>query len=303
MSPALACLALMALPEPAIDRPMARFGVIADIQYAAKPTEGARDYAGSLLRLRECVAALNREKLDFVVSLGDIVDGRGDQTAEDIRAVRRELDALDAPIRYVVGNHCLSAGRALYRREMPGRSTRFAFRVRGCEFIGLDALEVSLNGATPANQAEGRRYLAAHPRAQSYNGAVGPGQLEWLGAKLRSARSAGRPAILFCHNPILPAATHPGLLLWDHAEVTDLVERSGAVALWLNGHDHAGGYAEHGGVHYLTAPGMVEAGQSNAFAVIEVYRDRIEVIGSGTFPNRTLAVAPPGPRPSSTPPG
>ena len=55
-----------------------------------------------------------------------------------------------------------------------------------------------------------------------------------------------------------------------------------------HGHDHAGGYARSGGVHYVTVPGMVEAPEKNAFAVVDVYDDRLDVRGFGSVPSRTL---------------
>ena len=58
--------------------PQFSFGVVADIQYADQASAGRRDYRGSIGKLESCVAAMNREKLDFVIQLGDLVDSGAD---------------------------------------------------------------------------------------------------------------------------------------------------------------------------------------------------------------------------------
>jgi hypothetical protein len=70
--------------------------------------------------------------------------------------------------------------------------------------------------------------------------------------------------------------------------VRKVIEAGEAAVLYLNGHDHNGGYATEDGVHYVTLPGMVESGADNAYAVIEVYGNRLELIGAGTATSRRL---------------
>ena len=51
-----------------------KFGVIADPQYADKKPAGSRHYRQSLAKLEAAIAELNKESLDFVVTLGDLID-------------------------------------------------------------------------------------------------------------------------------------------------------------------------------------------------------------------------------------
>ena len=60
------------------------------------------------------------------------------------------------------------------------------------------------------------------------------------------------------------------------------------VVAYFAGHDHAGGYAVRRGVHHVTVKGMVEAPTENAYAVVEVYQDRLREIGCGKEPTREL---------------
>ena len=63
---------------------------------------------------------------------------------------------------------------------------------------------------------------------------------------------------------------------------------AGTVRLVLSGHDHLGGH-ELGdtGVPYVTLEAMLEA-PDNAYGIVAVYADRIELKGHGTVTSRTF---------------
>jgi manganese-dependent ADP-ribose/CDP-alcohol diphosphatase len=124
--------------------------------------------------------------------------------------------------------------------------------------------------------------------AQEWDGAVGDEQRAWLRGVLRKAQQAGERAILFCHHPALRESSTPAHLLWDHEEVVKVVDEFPNVAAFMNGHDHNGGYAARRGVHYVTFPGMVESGAATSYTLVDVYRDRLELRGTGSAPSRTL---------------
>jgi putative lipase involved disintegration of autophagic bodies len=72
--------------------------------------------------------------------------------------------------------------------------------------------------------------------------------------------------------------------------VLNLLKQYPAVKAWINGHDHAGGYAFYQGIHHLTLPGMVESAPgNNCYAIIQVYPDRLVIEGKGTTASRNLA--------------
>jgi hypothetical protein len=124
---------------------------------------------------------------------------------------------------------------------------------------------------------------------------VGKEQLAWLEETLVDATKRGQRVVLCCHFPILLEASSPSHLLWNHETVLSLIEKYPCTVAWFNGHDHAGGYAEHNGIHHVTFAGMVEAPKQNAYAVVDVFADRLEVRGFGKQKKHTLrlrAVAP-----------
>jgi 3',5'-cyclic AMP phosphodiesterase CpdA len=114
---------------------------------------------------------------------------------------------------------------------------------------------------------------------------VGREQLRWLTRTLAEAKAAGEKAIVFCHFPVYPPGEHN---LWNDTEVIETLEASGSVVAYISGHDHAGGHAAKDGIHYLTVRGMVETGDSNAYAVVHVESDRLEIDGRGRQPDQVL---------------
>jgi hypothetical protein len=122
--------------------------------------------------------------------------------------------------------------------------------------------------------------------AQSWNSAIGPDQILWLEKQLIEAAKAGEKAIISCHYPILPDNIHN---LWNDREVLALMDKhSNTVIAWFNGHNHAGNYAQHKGVHYITVQGMVDTADSNAYAVLDVLPNALRIHGNGRVPSRLL---------------
>jgi len=286
--------------------PLFSFGLVADIQYADKATHGARRYRESLGKLARCVAEWNEHRLAFVVQLGDIIDGNAspEATRRDLDNVLSVLGGLEAPMYHVIGNHCLSMPRSELLKRLHLDRGYYDFARGGWRFIVLDTMDVSVMGwpTSSPNYKAAEAYLKRHPKARRYNGGVGAEQKRWLVRRLAEAAGAGQHVVVFGHHPLVREASHADLLLWNHEQVAQILERAGCVVAYFCGHDHAGGYARRNGVHYVTLPGLVEAPRGgNAYATVGVYDDRLVIAGTGTVSNRTLWFDHPGRgRPSTT---
>ncbi|KAM3843412.1 manganese-dependent ADP-ribose/CDP-alcohol diphosphatase isoform 1-T1 [Vipera latastei] len=90
------------------------FGIVADIQYA--DIEDGYDFLGfnrryykhSLCCLQKAIEDWNRTEVQFVIQLGDIIDGFNAQhkTSEKaLQQVMKEFKKLNAPIHHIWGNH------------------------------------------------------------------------------------------------------------------------------------------------------------------------------------------------------
>ncbi|KAA3605203.1 MAG: hypothetical protein DWQ01_21685 [Planctomycetota bacterium] len=274
-----------------------RIGVFADVQYADKESAGKRNYRNSLTLLESCLARLKAEKPDYLMQLGDLIDGRGGEaeSKQDLDRVLAPIEKTELATLHVVGNHCLEVPRAALLPALKLKSAYYSLRRDGYRLVVLDALAWSTCGWPKESSSwkQGNQWLQQNQgkakNVQSWNGGLGESQRAWLQGELDEALRLQEKVVIACHLPVCVEASSEWHLLWDHREVLKLVQKYPCVVLWLNGHDHDGGYAFQNGIHFLTLPGMVEAdAQSNPFGILEFYSDRIELEGYGSVKSRTL---------------
>lgn len=150
----------------ATQAPLARFGVIADIQYAnladgqnyAKTQ--TRRYRGALEMVDKAVAYWAAQKVGFVAQLGDVIDGqcatKTHTSATDLASVLAKLNRLPVDYLNLIGNHELyNFDRPTLARELhtkrngghpPGVEREF-YHTRPCKgwrVLVLDAYQVIL---------------------------------------------------------------------------------------------------------------------------------------------------------------
>lgn len=101
------------------------------------------------------------------------------------------------------------------------------------------------------------------------------------------AEAKGGRVIVQGHYPIYPKDQHN---MWDDARLVELFTSHPAFALYMNGHNHAGNYGQIGNQHFVNFKGMVETAAATAYSTVEVYDDRIEILGKGVEESRTLAL-------------
>jgi len=270
-----------------------RFGIVADPQYAPVPPRRTRFYSHSLWKLSEAVADFNEQDLDFVVTLGDIIDRHWESYAHILPV----YDRLAAPNFFVLGNHDYEvAGDYLGSVERATGLERayYDFSGGGYRFLVLDGNEISFfaNPRNSENYALAEERLAAleaagAENAKSWNGGISDAQFAWAETVLQDARSAGERVIVMGHYPLYPKDMHN---MWDDDRLVELLTSHENVVLYLNGHNHAGNYAKAGTVHFLNMKGMVETPDTTAYAVAEVHDDRIEILGRGVEKTRTLSL-------------
>ncbi len=275
------------------DTPLIRFGAIADPQYAPLPPnlQLNRYFAKSLEKLDEAIAVFNAEDLSFVVTLGDLVD-RG---FENFGAVLARYAPLHHENILLPGNHdFLVAPEELSqvhaRLSMPAPYHHFSRC--GLRFVVIDGNEESLFATpedTPAHKRAHARLKALETagaaNAQSWNGGISQEQAAWLANVLSDAAAADEKVVVLGHYPLYPPNDHN---LWDWQQLVDLFERSGNVVAYLNGHNHAGNLGRHGTTWYVNLKGMVDTERENAFAIAEVFADRLVITGFGREESRSL---------------
>ena len=140
--------------------PLFRFGVVADPQYARLPMTMNRYYAQSLGKLGAAVDHFNAgPDLQFVVSLGDAID-RNWESFDDILPV---YERLNAPVRFVMGNHDFLVGDDKVE-AVPARlgleRAYYDFAVAGFRFVVVDTPK--RGGDSWVHDLSGRLVAAYH---------------------------------------------------------------------------------------------------------------------------------------------
>lgn len=281
----------VAAPLFAQDTPLVRFGAIADPQYAPAAPRGSRFYANSLWKLSVAIEELNKENLDFVITLGDIIDRHVDAYNHILPLYQK----VETDNWFVLGNHEYDVGKD-YVQTVPmylGMKDRYySFVENGVRFITTDGNDLSMY-ATPKDTPRGEEAEAMFNsivetdaiNAKTWNGGISAEQFEWLKGELEAANAAGELVVVFNHFPAAPDDMHN---LWNYKDMQALLGEYDNVMAYFNGHNHAGNYGEVNGVHYVTVEGMLETADTSAYAIIEVYEDRVVMDGFGRASDREL---------------
>jgi predicted phosphodiesterase len=267
-------------------------GVIADCQYCdcAYSKQWTNDYSSGLPRLKEAVDTFNLADVKYTFHLGDFID----RDFASYGVIIPVYEQLEMPHYHVLGNHDFSVADSL-KNLIPltlGLDANYYTLNQGeWEFIFLDGTDISLYNTTDSTQltfAEKQRltYLRnGRTQALPWNGAIGQTQLTWLNKELKKAEVNQKKVLIFCHFPILPKSDAN---LWNDIELIKLLEKYASVKAYINGHHHPGNYVLHNNIHYLTLKGMVRTKEKNAFAILKLHHNYIEVKGFGREPSRKL---------------
>lgn len=274
--------------------PLFSFGIIADIQYCDCPPTEVRFYRKSTDKLQECLNTLNQQDLAFTLDVGDLID-RDFSSFETILA---EYRTAKARIYRTLGNHDYSVAPEQLS-EVPAQiglnpAGYYDFTYQDWRLVVLNGTEVSTYAYPPGSEAhqQAEKLLSQlqkenKPQAQSWNAGVSNQQLRWLEQRLKEARRANQKVIVMGHYPLYPEDPHN---LWNAEEVVTVLEQSGNVMAYFNGHNHAGNYGQKKGIHYLNFKGMVDTPDQNTFAAVHVHPDHLAVEGFGREDSRELSI-------------
>lgn len=241
-------------------------------------------------KLAEAVEVFNREKVNFVISLGDFID-KNFSSFDTLLPIVKQLKM---PLRHVLGNHEFSVSDAEKDKVLEKESLHepfYSFGKKSWRFIMLNGNDISLyanhKGSIKYREADSilkKLKAAGLINAQTWNGAMGKDQLEWLTKELATAEKKKQKVILTSHFPIYPDGEPE--LLWNAVKVRALIAKPGVFA-YFNGHVHKSQYFPVNGVHYVSFRGMVEL-DDNSFAIVSVFKDHLEIKGYGKEVSRVL---------------
>lgn len=242
------------------------FGLLADPQYADKPPHGGRFYRETLQKVVRCMDILRSAGVDFVVCLGDMIDGAADEGAseKDWRMVQAIIETLGKPCYHVLGNHdvnAISRARLISLGGFPDDRGYFAFTHRDTQCVVLDT---NYDGAgKPYKPGEGR-WDECYVNAE---------QLDWLSRAL--AACDARRCLVFTH--ALLDGAEPRHTVKNAVQVRTVLERSGKTHVVFQGHYHAGHAGAIHGIPYLTVRGLVDGPDAYSCWVVTVSGEGIDL--------------------------
>eukprot|EP00967_Tisochrysis_lutea_P049584 scaffold60763_cov33-Tisochrysis_lutea.AAC.2 len=224
---------------------------------------------------------------------GDIVDGREDEesTNDDLRLVMAQFGRLKCPVYHTVGNHCLKfLSREALLLALKANSSYYAVDLHsGWRLLVLDTTELSTHAGWPAGspqEVETNAFLNAHRnqvRMKRWNGGTREEQTQWLRSQLERAEIDGARVIVASHHPLAQGSCRETHRCWNGDELAAICAASPAFVLALAGHDHPGGFVIYRDRPFVTLEGMLEAKEdSNSYAIMRVYEDKIAIDGVGT---------------------
>ena len=251
-----------------------RFGIVTDSHYADKINSDGKYYRESLSKMKECVTLMNKEKVDFLIELGDLKDISQPVseiiTLMDLDAIEKVFKQFNGPRYHVLGNHdmdCISKEQFLAHIEntgIPKGKKFYSFERNGLHFIVLDANYTS----------GGMDYERGNFEWADTN--IPQKEIDWLKKDILSSE---KPVIAFTHQ-LLDGNLGPSNIN-NAKKVRQIFENSGKVLAVFQGHMHKGRYRKINKIHYYTLKAMVsgEGKENNSYAIVNVYDDHINVTG------------------------
>jgi hypothetical protein len=264
---ALACFVCFALVLPALANAgtdVIRFGLFTDLHAhdVDSPLDG-KWMTHTEERVAAFVDAMNGWDADFVIELGDYVNGwlvfggdLGDAARiPDILAWTETLYAgFEGPRYHVLGNHDVyNLSKQEYLDRVSVDQTYYSFDVGAFHFVVLD-LQYAEDGTD---------------LAYTYSGVAGfvpEAEIAWLQQDLAASDD---PTIVFVHQMLDQYVEELGrALVSNQPEVQGILEADGDVVAVFQGHDHDNAHDSVGGIHYVTFEALVDQGTPPSWASI-----------------------------------
>ena len=252
------------------------FGLITDLHYADKDTAGTRFYRDTLDKLEEASAQFAKDKVEFIVELGDLIDAADSVQVElgYLKTINKTFSAICKDRHYVLGNHCvdtLTKQEFLDAVEQP--KSYHSFDRGGYHFVALDC----------CYRSDHQPYQRKNFEWTDTN--IPPEELEWLKSDLKQA---AKPTIVFTHQRLDVSNDHG---VKNCVEVRKVLEESGNVLAVFQGHSHKNELNQIQGIHYCTLQAMVEGAgpESSGYSSIEIDdQNTIRVAGFRKQANHSL---------------
>lgn len=237
-----------------------KIGLVTDLHHADKPSAGTRHYRETLGKLSEAASQFEKDRVTFVVELGDLIDAADSVETEQryLKTINREFSAISQDRHYVLGNHCVDTlTKAEFLDGVEQKQSYDSFDRGNFHFVVLDA----------CFRSDGEPYGRKNSRWNDAN--IPAAELEWLKADLEST---SKQAIIFAHQRLDVSNDHG---VRNCRDVRKIFEESGKVLAVFQGHSHQNDLKDINDIHYCTLVAMVEGAgaDNNGYSVVDITPD------------------------------
>lgn len=234
-----------------------RVGLVTDLHHADKPSAGTRHYRETLGKLAEAATQFEKDKVSFVVELGDLIDAADSVKTEQryLQTINREFSAISKDRHYVLGNHCVDTlTKAEFLDGVEQKQSYYSFDRGEFHFVVLDS----------CFRSDGEPYGRKNSKWNDAN--IPAAEMDWLRADLKATR---KQTVVFAHQRLDVSNDHG---VKNCPEVRRILEESGKVWAVFQGHSHQNDLKDIGGIHYCTLVAMVEGSgvDNNGYSVLEI---------------------------------
>jgi predicted phosphodiesterase len=258
------------------------FGIVTDIHFAEIPKSGTRRYSQSLDKLKECTDIMNKQKVGFLIELGDFKDMSQPPDEQKALGFLKQVEEVfcnfSGPRFHVLGNHdedCISKEQFLSIAENSGiDSTKsyYSYNSGGFHFVVLDANFDSV----------GKDFDHGHFNWGDPN--IPEKELKWLEDDLEKSKEA---VIVFIHQLLDGEESYQ---VKNASQVRAVLENSGKVKCVFQGHFHEGNYSQINGIHYYTLRSLVRGRKprGNSYAIVTATATTLKIHGFRKAASMTL---------------
>lgn len=215
-------------------------------------------------RLRAIGEAARKNKVDFVIELGDFVP-----PFPKYNAVKELLHALPMPVYHTLGNHDIDrTDKQAYVDfwEMP--APYYYFDRGKFRFIVLDSNFFEDKDGTIRPYDKGNYYAYSEEQRNRF----GQTQLKWLEELLQDTAHIH---LVFCHGPINDGYASIVANNDIHGILTGARSKGAAIAAVFGGHIHSDNYHAIDGIHYLQVNSASYIWGGDEFVNTERYPDSV----------------------------
>ena len=109
--------------------------------------------------------------------------------------------------------------------------------------------------------------------------------MKWVTDELKQSVSNNEKVLVFAHHPLYPFSGYTAL---NDKEILLTLKNYPCVKAVINGHHHTGAFGYYYHIPCITTEGMIETKDTTAYAVVDIFTDKIVISGTGRTRSYTL---------------